>query len=73
MKTKLAALLSSAVIVALSACSEPTTPAKNQSTQSISETKLAQHNPLLAEFTGPYGGVPAFDKMDLADLKLALE
>jgi peptidyl-dipeptidase Dcp len=73
MNTKLAALLSSAVIVALSACSEPTTPAKNQSTQSISETKLAQHNPLLAEFTGPYGGVPAFDKMDLADLKPALE
>jgi peptidyl-dipeptidase Dcp len=73
MNTKLAALLSSVVIVALSACSEPTTPAKNQSTQSISETKLAQHNPLLAEFTGPYGGVPAFDKMDLADLKPALE
>jgi peptidyl-dipeptidase Dcp len=73
MNTKLAALLSSAVIVALSACSEPTTPAKTQSTQSISETKLAQHNPLLAEFTGPYGGVPAFDKMDLADLKPALE
>jgi peptidyl-dipeptidase Dcp len=73
MNTKLAALLSSVVIVALSACSEPTTPAKNQSTQSISETKLEQHNPLLAEFTGPYGGVPAFDKMDLADLKPALE
>ena len=27
----------------------------------------------MAEFTGPYGGVPAFDKMDLADLKPALE
>lgn len=24
-----------------------------------------QENPLLAEWTGPYGGVPAFDKMDL--------
>jgi peptidyl-dipeptidase Dcp len=30
-------------------------------------------NVLLAEWTGPYGGVPAFDKMDLADLKPALE
>jgi peptidyl-dipeptidase Dcp len=30
-------------------------------------------NPLLAEWTGPYGGVPAFDTMDLAALKPALE
>ena len=29
-------------------------------------------NVLLAEFEGPYGGVPAFDKMDLAALKPAL-
>ena len=28
---------------------------------------------LLAEWTGPYGGVPAFDKMALDDLKPALE
>jgi peptidyl-dipeptidase Dcp len=28
---------------------------------------------LLAEWTGPYGGVPAFDEMDLAALKPALE
>ena len=30
-------------------------------------------NPLLAEWTGPYGGVPAFDAMDLADLPAAIE
>jgi peptidyl-dipeptidase Dcp len=30
-------------------------------------------NILLAEWTGPHGGVPAFDRMDLADLKPALE
>ncbi len=30
-------------------------------------------NVLLAEWTGPYGGVPAFDRMDLAALKPALE
>jgi peptidyl-dipeptidase Dcp len=72
MKTKLAALLSSAVIVALSACSEPT-PTKNQTTLSMSETKVEQPNPLLAEYAGPYGGVPAFDRMNLADLKPALE
>ena len=30
-------------------------------------------NPLLQEWTGPYGGVPAFDRMDLGDLEPALE
>ncbi len=30
-------------------------------------------NPLLQEWTGPTGGVPAFDRMDLADLEPALE
>jgi len=33
----------------------------------------SMQNPLLAEWTGPYGGVPAFDKMKLDDLKPALE
>ncbi len=30
-------------------------------------------NILLVEWTGPYGGVPAFDQMNLGDLKVALE
>ncbi|WP_444935571.1 M3 family metallopeptidase [Microbulbifer sp. JMSA004] len=30
-------------------------------------------NMLLAEWTGPFGGVPAFDKMNLEDLKPAIE
>ncbi|HUH13498.1 MAG TPA: M3 family metallopeptidase, partial [Longimicrobiales bacterium] len=34
---------------------------------------LPADNPLLAEWTGPYGGVPAFDGMDLADLPAALD
>src|SRR5699024_1539498 len=29
-------------------------------------------NPLLQKWTGPYGGVPAFDKMELADLEAAI-
>jgi peptidyl-dipeptidase Dcp len=33
----------------------------------------AEKNVLLAEWTGPYGGVPAFDRMELAALKPALE
>ena len=32
-----------------------------------------QDNILLAEFKGPYGGVPAFDKMDLDLLRPAME
>ena len=30
-------------------------------------------NPLLRTWTGPYGGVPAFDKVKVADFKPALE
>ncbi|WP_237144461.1 M3 family metallopeptidase [Pontibacter pamirensis] len=37
------------------------------------EQKQNTDNSLLAEWTGPYGGVPAFDKMKLADLKPAME
>jgi peptidyl-dipeptidase Dcp len=33
----------------------------------------ANGNMLLAEWSGPYSGVPAFDRMDLSDLKPALE
>jgi len=33
----------------------------------------ADSNVLLAEWSGPYGGVPAFDRMDLGALKPALE
>ncbi len=32
-----------------------------------------QNNPLLAEWTGPYGGVPAFDKMDLKHVPEAFD
>ena len=34
---------------------------------------LIESNPLLAEWAGPFGGVPAFDAMDLASLEPALE
>ncbi|MBI5488949.1 MAG: M3 family metallopeptidase [Deltaproteobacteria bacterium] len=37
------------------------------------DAPAAQDNILLAEWTGPSGGVPAFDRMDLASLKPALE
>ncbi len=36
-------------------------------------TDTPQDNVLTAEWTGPYGGVPAFDKVRVADFKPALE
>ena len=72
MKKKMISLLSAAVCLALTACTEPT--ASNPSQQ---EAKNAQNtvesNVLLAPFSGPYNGVPAFDKMSLSDIKPALE
>jgi peptidyl-dipeptidase Dcp len=42
--------------------------------QSMDEGAMdAKDNVLLAEWTGPHGGVPAFDNMDLDALKPALE
>ncbi|MDC0713845.1 M3 family metallopeptidase [Stigmatella sp. ncwal1] len=40
---------------------------------SPSESKAQPNNPLLASWTGPYGGVPAFDRFALAQFKPALE
>ncbi len=58
-------LMLSAVIV-LSSCNK-----KKETVETTTPEETA--NILLAEFTGPYGGVPAFDKMTLEDLKPALE
>ncbi|WP_299945393.1 M3 family metallopeptidase [uncultured Microbulbifer sp.] len=41
--------------------------------QSSAASAQQAGNILLAEWTGPYGGVPAFDKMRLEDLKPAIE
>ena len=41
--------------------------------QSNADPENASGNILLAEFTGPYGGVPAFDKMEVADIQAAME
>lgn len=54
-----------ALAATLAACSQSTT---EQTAAPASETNI-----LLAEWTGPYGGVPAFDKMDIADSKAAME
>nr|WP_136251384.1 M3 family metallopeptidase [Ningiella ruwaisensis] len=77
MKKPLLCFVSASVIAALSACSPaPESASTAQSTTEAAEQVSAQadyDNVLLAEYQGPYGGVPAFDKMDLALLKPALE
>ena len=39
----------------------------------VTAEKTTMENPLLQEWEGPYGGVPAFDKMKLTDLQPAME
>lgn len=64
-----------AVSIAIGGCSDPsptqTSPVDNASAQQAASP--AFDNVLLQEYQGPYGGVPQFDKMELADIKPALE
>ncbi|MHC2993207.1 peptidase M3 [Pontibacter sp. HJ8] len=60
-------------LLALASCTSVQTQEQSQQTQSTAVQKQAETNPLLKEWTGPYGGVPAFDQMNLADLKPAME
>jgi peptidyl-dipeptidase Dcp len=73
---KLFALLAgTAILASLGACSDSSAPTgeagANKDTAMTAPADTS--NSLLAPWTGPYGGVPAFDKMDLAQLKPALE
>ncbi len=54
---------STLAIVVMAGCSQP--PKE--------EAPVTSDNMLLQEWTGPYGGLPAFDKMTLTDLKPAME
>jgi peptidyl-dipeptidase Dcp len=49
----------------------PDSPAATTTT--APEDTITESNLLLAEWTGPYDGVPAFDRMELGDLRSALE
>jgi peptidyl-dipeptidase Dcp len=50
-----------------------TAPPPAPSSEDTMTTTTRAANPLLQEWTGPYGGVPAFDAMALADLEPAFE
>ncbi|WP_261319091.1 M3 family metallopeptidase [Microbulbifer agarilyticus] len=77
MRQTLIALSISAAMVAVAGCSKESEPvAKSPSADQVSESVAATapvDNVLLAEWSGPFGGVPAFDAMDIAALKPALE
>ncbi|GGD69632.1 M3 family metallopeptidase [Lacimicrobium alkaliphilum] len=51
----------------------PKTPSPEGTAKSTIEQPQKTENPLLAEWSGPFGGVPAFNKMELALLKPAME
>jgi len=70
---KQSALLAGIVLLAsLGACTESSKPSDETVQQAPAQAATAGAV-LLAPWTGPYGGVPAYDKMNLADLKPALE
>ncbi|MCP4270404.1 MAG: M3 family metallopeptidase [Gammaproteobacteria bacterium] len=65
-------LITIAVLLsAVTACSKE--DKESQVTENTQESKMTENNILLAEWEGPYQGVPAFDKMDLTAIKPALE
>jgi peptidyl-dipeptidase Dcp len=68
-------LLSSLSAIALLAACGPAEDPTTVPAATYDEATTAQltSNPLLAEWAGEHGGQPAFDKMDLAQLKPAME
>ncbi len=70
-------LTASAVAIALSACATtpegPRWPQADLAAAAASVDVDPASNVFLTEWTGPYGGVPAFDKMDLGVLKPGIE
>ncbi|MCP5011293.1 peptidyl-dipeptidase Dcp [Marisediminitalea aggregata] len=66
-------LTAAAIVMALAGCSQaPETQSTNSAAPAQAETTVAD-NVLLQDYKGPYGGVPAFDKMDLSDVMPAME
>jgi peptidyl-dipeptidase Dcp len=64
-------LLASAGVAVLLAAE--TTPPAAETAQPAAAAKADAPNPMLAPWTGPYGGVPPFDKVKVEQFKPALE
>jgi peptidyl-dipeptidase Dcp len=73
-KTGLFKSVSIAALLLVGACSEDSTNSKTKdTTESMASDQTVAANALLANWQGPYGGVPNFQTAKLADLKSALE
>ena len=66
-------LTAAAIVMALAGCSQAPETQLTTSAAPAQAEAIATENVLLQDFKGPYGGVPAFDKMELSDLKPAME
>lgn len=65
--------VSIAVLMLTAACSEAETKNETKGAgETVAEAPMATENALLAEWQGPYGGVPNFDTAKLSDLTTAL-
>lgn len=74
MKKPLLSILSLSVVLGLSACTGTSVKSESSITEQVMTLPAElKNNVLLQEFQGPYGGVPAFEKMELSQLKPALE
>ena len=62
---KISKLFSLVILVAFVSC--------KQNDNKLENDKIMSSNVFLEEWTGPYGGVPAFDKMKIEELKAAVE
>ena len=70
--------ISSLAVLTLAACSDKAETPTQKETMSVSMPAIdvapkPADNTVLADWSGPYGGLPAFDKVKLSDLKPALE
>lgn len=68
-------LLTSVATLTLIGCGNNATgtSTENAATETVTVDASIANNTLLAEWTGPYNGVPPFDKVKLEDLKPAVE
>ncbi|MAJ69949.1 MAG: M3 family peptidase [Alteromonadaceae bacterium TMED7] len=66
-------LTATAIVLALAGCSEAPSSNENPASGAAEAANQTVENTLLQPFKGPYGGVPAFEDMQLADLMPAME
>lgn len=66
-------LTATAIVLALAGCTDAPSGNENTASGAAETTSQTVENTLLQPFKGPYGGVPAFEDMQLADLMPAME